>query len=76
MIKTKLRVILAERNMTRVELAKKAGISINTLRPLYIDTWQRIDRNTLNSICRVLEIQPGDLFEYIPEEKKETKQRR
>lgn len=65
MITCRLPVLLAERRMPRTSLAKKAKLSINTLRPLYNDTWQRIDRNTINSICGVLGVGIGELFEYV-----------
>ncbi len=65
MITCRLPVLLAERRMTRTSLAKKAKLSINTLRPLYNDSWQRIDRNTIDSICGVLEVGISDLFEYV-----------
>jgi putative transcriptional regulator len=65
MITCRLPVLLAERRMTRTALAQKAKLSINTLRPLYNDSWQRIDRNTIDSICRVLGVQVGELFEYV-----------
>ncbi len=65
MITCRLPVLLAERRMTRVLLASKAKVSINTLRPLFNDTWKGVQRNTIDQICRVLNVQVGDLFEYV-----------
>lgn len=48
--------------MTRGELAKKAGVSINTLRPLWNDNWKGINRETMEKICKALDIEPGELF--------------
>jgi len=76
MIKCNLSKILGEKRMHILELKRLTGLSYTTLSRLYHEKTTRIDFDTMDAICRVLEIQPGDLFEYIPEEKKETKQRR
>ncbi len=73
MVTCRLPVLLAERRMTRVLLASKAKVSINTLRPLFNDTWKGIQRNTIDQICRVLEVRVGDLFEYVETEKNKGK---
>lgn len=78
MVTCRLPVLLAERRMTRTELAEKAKVSINTLRPLFNDTWMGIQRNTVDVICRALGVQVGDLFEYVAsvEEGKSKKKRK
>ncbi len=73
MITCRLPILLAERRINRTGLMQKSGIHLNTLRPLYNDTWQRVDRNTINRICEVLQCQVGDLFEYVEESKKISK---
>ena len=73
MITCRLPVLLAEKRMTRTSLAKRAKLSINTLRPLYRDTWQRIDRNTIDSICGILGVGIGDLFEYVEQAPKKKR---
>src|SRR4030067_3312897 len=52
----RLRIVLAERNMTRVKLSAISGIPLNTLAPLYHDKWQRVDRKTIDRICTALNI--------------------
>jgi putative transcriptional regulator len=72
MITCRLPILLAERRINRTELMEKSGIHLNTLRPLYNDTWKRVDRNTMDKICKVLQCQVGDLFVYVegePEKK-------
>jgi putative transcriptional regulator len=61
-IKTRLRVLLAERNMKQYELAQKASISTTTVSAIAKDDWDRISRNVMLSICEALNCQPGDLF--------------
>ncbi len=69
MIKCNLSRILGERRITRVGLSKQTGISLFTLAQLYHDKWQGVNRGTINSICKALGVQVGDLFEYVEESK-------
>ena len=61
-INTRLRVLLAERNMKQYELAQKAGIATNTVSAIARDDWDRISRDVMLAICAALDCQPGDLF--------------
>ena len=67
-IKTQLRVRLAERNMRQYQLAEEAGITENTVSAIINDRWDRVSRDVLLSLCYVLDCQPGDLLEYVPDE--------
>lgn len=69
-IRVKLAVVLAQRQMMLKELEEKTGIALNNLSILKTDKAKAIRFSTLNAICKVLKCQPGDLFEYIEEEKK------
>ena len=53
--------------MTRKALAEATDIDENTMGKLVKDEVTRIDKKTLNALCRVLDCQPGDLLEYVPE---------
>ncbi|MGE5446336.1 MAG: helix-turn-helix domain-containing protein [Ignavibacteriales bacterium] len=70
MIKCNLSRILGERKMTRVALAKKAGLTYQALKPLYDETWKGIMRETIDALCKALGVQVGDLFEYVEREEK------
>ncbi|NKB72488.1 MAG: helix-turn-helix domain-containing protein [Candidatus Latescibacteria bacterium] len=61
-IKTQLRVLLAQRNMKQYQLAQAAGIRPNTVTAIINDDWDRISRDVMLKICKVLDCQPGDLF--------------
>jgi DNA-binding Xre family transcriptional regulator len=39
-----------------------------------LDARRRVDTVTINRLCAVLECQPGDLMEYLPDEKEEDKE--
>ena len=56
--------VLADRKMQLSELAEAVGISIVNLSNLKTGKVKAIRFSTLESICQVLECQPGDLLEY------------
>lgn len=59
-----LDVMLSKRKMKLNELSREVGITISNLSILKQGKAKAIKLSTLNSICRVLDCQPGDLLEY------------
>ena len=59
-----LDVVLAKRKMSLTELSQKVGITMSNLSILKKGKAKAIRFSTLESICEVLECQPGDLLEY------------
>lgn len=57
-------VMLATRKMQSKELAEKIGITPVNLSVLKTGKAKGIRFDTLESICAVLECQPGDILEY------------
>ncbi len=66
---TRLDRVLADRKMALNELAERVQISVVNLSNLKTGKVKAIRFSTLNAICRALDCQPGDLLEYIPDEK-------
>jgi len=64
MIIVNLDVMLTKRKMSLTELSDKVGITISNLSILKKGKAKAIRFSTLNSICNVLQCQPGDLLEY------------
>lgn len=64
-----LDVMLAKRKMKSNELAEKVGITLANLSILKTGKAKAIRFSTLEIICEVLECQPGDILEFIPDEK-------
>lgn len=60
--------LLAERQMTLAELAKRAGVTVVNLSVLKNDRAKAVRFSTLTAICDVLHCQPGDLFSVRPAE--------
>jgi putative transcriptional regulator len=72
-IRWKLAVVMADRNISNKELAARVGMhptsvsKIKTRRRL-----TRIDESTLNALCKALNCQPGDLMVYEEENSDRT----
>jgi len=67
MIKFKVKVMLAMREMTQKELAEKTGIRPPTISAICLGTIKHLPVEALDKICNVLECQPADLIEYVKE---------
>ncbi|MGY8917874.1 MAG: helix-turn-helix domain-containing protein [Flavobacteriales bacterium] len=59
-----LDVVLAKRKMSLTELSQKVGITMSNLSILKKGKAKAIRFSTLESICEVLECQPGDILSY------------
>ncbi len=68
MIKFKVKVMLAVNEMTQKELAEKTGIRPPTVSAICTGAIKHLPIDALNKICAVLNCQPADLMEYIPEQ--------
>lgn len=60
-----LDVQMARRKMTLTELSERVGITLANLSILKKNHARAIRFSTLESLCRVLSCQPGDLLEYV-----------
>lgn len=68
MIKFKVKVMLAINDMTQKELAEKTGIRPPTVSAICTGAVKHLPVEALNKICAVLNCQPADLMEYIPDD--------
>ncbi len=68
MISCNLPVLLAERRLRVADLVRMTDISKSTLHRIYNDETTRIEFDTLSKLCNVLEVTPGDILKYVPEE--------
>jgi len=63
-----LDVELAKRKMSLSELAEKVGLTLANLSILKTGKAKAVRFTTLETICRVLGCQPGDILEYRDDE--------
>ena len=57
-------VMLAIRKMSVTELSEKVGITMANISILKNGKAKAIKISTLNSICKALDCQPGDILQY------------
>jgi putative transcriptional regulator len=69
MIKFRVRVQLALKDMNQKQLADLTGVRPSTISAICTGAVKHLPIDALERICAVLECQPGDLMEYIPDEK-------
>ena len=60
-----IEVMLAKRKMNVTELSERVGITMANISVLKNGKAKAIKISTLNSICKALECQPGDILEYV-----------
>lgn len=65
----KLWKLLIDKKMRQSDLRKAANIAPNTLTRLYKD--QEVKLDVLYRICMVLDVNIGDVMEFLPEEVEE-----
>ena len=62
MVKFKVKVMLAMREMTQKELAEKTGIRPPTISAICTGTIKHLPVDVLDRICDVLDCQPADII--------------
>ena len=62
-----LDVMMAKRKMSLNELSEKVGLTLANLSILKTGKAKAVRFSTLETICKVLDCQPGDLLEYAKE---------
>lgn len=76
-VKMALRRLIAKENLrradsgepelTQITIAEGASISQSVISKLLNGRTRRIDFDTMNGLCNFFKVQPGDLFDYTPE---------
>ena len=69
-ILVRLDVMLAKRQVRSNELARSIGITESNLSLLKSGKVRGFRFSTLEAICERLDCQPGDLLEYVPDERR------
>lgn len=66
-IRVNLDVVLAKRKIKGKALAADVGITEQNLSLLRTGSVKGVRFSTLGKICELLDCQPGDILEYVPE---------
>lgn len=63
-MKTRLRSILADRKISRKELADKTGVHYNMIRAIYNEEVKRLEIDDLKMLCEFLNCDISDLIYF------------
>lgn len=67
-------VMMAKRKMSLNELSEKVDITLSNLSILKTGKAKAIRFSTLEAICKALDCQPGDILEFVNDNKKPSDQ--
>ena len=77
-VKSALRKLIAQENLRRAEtgepalsqasIARASGVPQSVISTLAAGKSRRIDFDTINGLCTFFKVQPGELFDYTPDE--------
>lgn len=67
---TKVKALMDIKGLKKYDL-RKMGFNPNVIDKVLsgrLDKNKRVDTETINRLCQVLDCQPGDIMEYVPDE--------
>lgn len=67
-----LDVMMAKRKLSLNELSERVDLTLSNLSNLKTGKAKAIRFSTLESICKALDCQPGDILEYVNDEEETT----
>tara|TARA_R110002049_G_scaffold4504_7_gene31326 strand:+ start:2726 stop:2953 length:228 start_codon:yes stop_codon:yes gene_type:complete len=65
-------VVMAKQKISLNELSERVGLTLSNLSILKTGKAKAIRFSTLDTICKALDCQPGDILEYINDDQKTT----
>ena len=70
MIRIKLSDLLGQRKMNQRAISRLTNIRPATISKMYYEETKRIDISQIDSLCKALDCEVSELFEYIPDKPK------
>lgn len=67
-MRCRLRVLMAEREITQIQLRETLGLGSHTISKLYNNRFDRVDRETIEKLCDYFGVGVGELFTLQDEE--------
>lgn len=61
-MRCRLRVLMAEREITQLQLRESLGLGSHTVSKLYNNRFDRVDRETIEKLCDYFDVEIGELF--------------
>ena len=69
-VRFRLRELLDERGMSQTELQARTGFAYSTVNDLYNNKPRRVELETLDVLCEVLNCSIGELLERVSDKKR------
>lgn len=69
-VRFRLRELLDERGMSQTELQSRTRLAYSTINDLFNNKPRRVELETLDVLCEVLDCAIGELLERIPDKKR------
>lgn len=69
MLKSRLKVLLAEHDMTQSKLSEITGIRPGTVTNIVNNNIKQIPVEAVCKICELFQCDIGDIFQYVPDKK-------
>lgn len=63
MVKLRIHTLIAEKGITPQDLAEKSGLTRQTVQSLLVGMVRRIELETMDKLCKALDVEPGELLE-------------
>jgi DNA-binding Xre family transcriptional regulator len=63
-VRLRIDELLNDRGISTAEFCKRTGFAYNTVLSMRRDAYERMGRKTLARICDILDVQPGEVFDY------------
>lgn len=64
-VKINISTLLGQRKMNMRQLSMATGIRPDTISKLYYEETKRIEIDQINALCKALQCDVGDIFEYV-----------
>ena len=65
-----MREVLEAAKTGQSEAARQSGVSFATVNRMCTNATRRVDLDVIDRLCATFRVDPGDLFEYVPERKR------
>lgn len=72
MLKNRLPGIMGQKKMSMRELSRRTGITYTIIRDVYHSQRRSVQLEVLEKICETLDVQPGDIYVYVPDGERGT----
>ncbi|GHD40761.1 hypothetical protein GCM10008110_02000 [Marinobacter persicus] len=56
---------MGEKKLKIVDVARETGVNRGTITRLYHETASRVELETIDALCRYLDCEVGELFEFM-----------